>query len=176
MRQLKNLNVHKSINTKSLIFEENFGDKLDRITIYLFFTYFGIMPYLYADFSKDNQNIYYFISSLLSLFCLYVVYRKATEKNLNKIETFNSLEINREIINNYCKQKGYQKQRNSNNILIYIEENPYTLSNSYHTSRIFLLDNNDVYFTIIKDNFRLNIPVLISQIILKSDMKKIFKK
>jgi len=46
----------------------------------------------------------------------------------------------------------------------------------YKTSRIFLLHNQSIYLTMIRDTYRFNIPVLFSQILLKKDIEKIMRK
>ena len=79
-------------------------------------------------------------------------------------------------INEYCQKMGFEKYRNSKNITIYNSVNTLSLNSNYKISRIFLLDNKKVYLTMIKENYKMNIPVLFSQIILKKEIEKLIKK
>ncbi|UOK42188.1 MULTISPECIES: hypothetical protein [Flavobacterium] len=179
MRNLKKLDVEKSIELKKLVYVENWFDKLDRFVIYIFFSWGFVLPFLiyfdpHRDYSKTGFE--YYLIFILSLFCAYVVYRKATEKKLCEIISKYDAEENRKLINEYCEKMGYEKYRNSKNIIIYNTESSFNINPEYKISRIFLLDNKSVYLTMIKENYKLNIPVLFSQLILKKDIKKITKK
>ncbi len=176
MRQIQNLNIQKSINKQKLIYKESWLDIFDKIIIYLFFLWGGILPFLiffdpYRDFSKTGFE--YYLLFFWTIFCAYVIYRKATEKKLTKIRSNYTQEKNREFITEYFEQNNYERYKNASNILIYNEENDFSFNPNHQTSRIILLDNNDVYTTVIKDNFRLNIPVLYKHISLRKDLRKI---
>ena len=178
VRNLKNLNIDESIKRKKLIYTENWFDKLDKIVIYIFFSWGFVLPFLvyfnpHRDFTKTG--IEYYLLFLFSIFCGYVIFRKATEKKLTEIESQFDIEKNKEIINEYCQKMGFEKYRNSKNITIYNSVNTLSLNSNYKTSRIFLLDNKKVYLTMIKENYKMNIPVLFSQIILKKEIEKLIK-
>ncbi|OAH70933.1 hypothetical protein AXA65_12315 [Chryseobacterium sp. FP211-J200] len=115
---------------------------------------------------------YYFLF-LATIFCLYVIYRKATEKNLTMIKSKYLQDKNREIITKYFEKNNFERYRSASNILIYNEENDFSLNPNYQTSRIILLDKDFIYMAVIKENFRLNIPVLTKHIFLKRDLKKL---
>ncbi|WP_396196144.1 hypothetical protein [Flavobacterium sp.] len=179
MRSLNKLDIEKSIELKKLVYVESWFDKLDRFVIYIFFSWGFILPFLiyfdpYRDYSKTGFE--YYLIFILSIFCAYVVYRKATEKKLCEINSKYDAEENRKLINQYCEQMGYEKYRNSKNIIIYNTESSFNINPNYKISRIFLLNNKSVYITMIKENYKLNIPVLFSQLILKKDIEKITKK
>ena len=107
------------------------------------------------------------------IFCVFTIYRKATEKQLTKIISKYNSEENKLLINKYCERKGFEKHRNSGNIIIYNKLNYLAINPRFQTSRIFILDKNDIYLTMIKENQKLNIPVLFSQISLKRDIKRL---
>lgn len=179
VRSLNKLDIEKSIELKKLVYVESWFDKLDRFVIYIFFSWGFILPFLiyfdpYRDYSKTGFE--YYLIFILSIFCAYVVYRKATEKKLCEINSKYDAEENRKLINQYCEQMGYEKYRNSKNIIIYNTESSFNINPNYKISRIFLLNNKSVYITMIKENYKLNIPVLFSQLILKKDIEKITKK
>lgn len=176
MRSLKNLNIKKSIEQNKLIFSENWFDKFDTIIIYMFFSWGFLMPFFvyfnpYRDYSKTGIEFY--LLFIFSLFCAFTIYRKATEKRLAKIVSKYNLEENKLLINRYCKKRGFEKHRNSGNLLIYNSLNYLAINPRFQTSRIFILDKNDIYLTMIKENQKMNIPVLFSQISLKRDIKKL---
>ena len=68
---------------------------------------------------------------------------------------------------------GFEKYRNSKNIIIYNSVNPLSINSNYKTSRIFLIDKNKIYLTMLKENYKLNIPILFSQMFLKKDIEKL---
>lgn len=70
---------------------------------------------------------------------------------------------------------GFEKYRNAKNIIIYNSNKFYDLNSNYKKSRIFLFEGRKIYFTMIQDGWRLNVPVLFSQIILKNEIKKLVK-
>jgi hypothetical protein len=176
MRRLKNLNIRKSIEQNKLVYSENWLDKFDTVTIYMFFSSGFIMPFLvyfnpYRDYSKTGIEFY--LLFIFSLFCAFTIYRKATEKRLTKIVSKYNAEENKLLINQYCEKKGFEKQRNSGNIIIYNSLNYLAINPIFQTSRIFILYKNEIYLTMIKENQKMNIPVLFSQISLRRDIKKL---
>lgn len=176
MRSLKNLNITKSIEKNKLIYSEDWFEKFGTIVLYLFFCSGFIFPFLvyfdpYRDYSKTRTE--YYLLFIFSLFFGYSIYRKATEKYLTKIISKYDAEKNKTIITDYCERFGFEKYRNSKNIIIYNKPNFLTINPRFQTSRIFILDKNDIYLTMIKENQKLNIPVLFSQISLKRDIKKL---
>jgi len=176
MRSLKNLNVKKSIEQNKLVYSESWLDKFDKLTIYMFFSWGFINPFLiYFDPYRDKSKtgIGFYLLFIFSFYCLYVIYRKATEKRLTKIVSKYNKEENKLLINQYCEKKGFKKRRNSGNIIIYNNLNYLAISQRFQTSRIFILDKNDIYLTMIKENQKMNIPVLFSQISLKRDLKNL---
>lgn len=176
MRVLRNLNISKSIANGKLIIRENWFEKLDRIMVFFFHTIFFCMPFLvFFDPHKDSnqEGIEYYLLFTLSLFSLYVIYRKFSEFRLCKITSRNTLDENKELIKEFFLQKGYELNRNSKKLLVFNSDNGF--SSNYKTSRIFLFDGNDVYFTMIKSNFRMNLPVLFSHFFVQNEIKKLLK-
>lgn len=176
MRSLKNLNIKKSIESGKLVYSEDWLDKFGTIVLYLLFSWGFILPFLvyfnpYRDYSKTGIEFY--LLFIFSIFCVFTIYRKAIEKQLTKIISKYNSEENKLLINKYCERKGFEKHRNSGNIIIYNKLNYLAINPRFQTSRIFILDKNDIYLTMIKENQKLNIPVLFSQISLKRDIKKL---
>ena len=176
MRNLKDINVTESIRSKELIFTEDFSDYFDKIILYLFFGCGFILPffiYFNPHDSSDKNKFEYYLIFILSVFCGYTIYRKLREKKLTEIESKYDLKKNKELVNEYCKKMGYKNNRNSYNIIIYNSTSSFEFNTNYETSRIFLFDDKKIYVTMLKENRRLNVPVLFSQIILKCDIKKL---
>ena len=175
MRSLKNLNVKKSIEQNKLVYSESWLDKFGSYIIYLFCLSGFITPFLifydpYRDHSKTGFE--YYLVFILSIFFVYSFYRKATEKRLIKIVSKYDAKENNLLINEYCEKKGFEKYKNSNNVIIYNTEMALNFNPNYKISRIFLLKGNSIYFTIIREN-KLNTPVLFSQISLKRDIENL---
>ncbi|QDW19579.1 hypothetical protein [Flavobacterium sp. KBS0721] len=175
MRSLKNLNVKKSIEQNKLVYSESWLDKFGSYIFYLFCLSGFITPFLifydpYRDHSKTGFE--YYLVFILSIFFVYSFYRKATEKRLIKIVSKYDAKENNLLINEYCEKKGFEKYKNSNNVIIYNTEMALNFNPNYKISRIFLLKGNSIYFTIIREN-KLNTPVLFSQISLKRDIENL---
>lgn len=175
MRQLKNLKITKSIESKKLIFEESWFDKFDTFTNYFVFLALlcsSVACFKELDSSRDN-GLEYFILSLVFCFSLYMVYCKFTEKHLKEIEFKIHREDAKSRILQYGKKYNYRVSKISND-LIFLNEptNNFGLSNYEKTTIIFFKENS-ILFTLIKDNPRLNFPVLFSQHITRMDLKKL---
>ncbi|WPO80160.1 hypothetical protein [Flavobacterium sp. KACC 22761] len=176
MRSLKNLDIEKSIEKSKLVYTESWFEIIDTILLLMFFSFGFICPFLvYFDPHRDHSNTggEYYLLFFMSFFFAYAIYRKLTEKHLTKIISKYDLEKNRTIIIEYCKKFGFQKAVSSKKLVIYNKSDNLAINNLYQSSRIFILDKNDIYITMIKEGHKTNFPVLISQIILKWDIKKL---
>ena len=179
MRSLKNLNIRKSIEQNKLVYSEDWLEKFGTITLYLFFSWGFLIPFLvYFNPYRDNSKtgIEFYLLFIFSLYCAFTIYRKATEKCLTKIVSKYNTEENKLLINQYCEKKGFKKHKNSGSVIIYNSLNYLAINPRFQTSRIFILDKNDIYLTMIKENQKLNIPVLFSQISLKRDIENLCQK
>ena len=176
MRNLKNLNKRRSIEEEKLVFQENWFDKIDTIIFCLFFLWGAILPFLiYFDPYKSDNGSGYYIPFAFTIFSVFAICKKLREKNFHKIVTRNSEEKNAEIIRDYCLKDGYETRRNSNGLIIYNIPNSMSINSSHEISRIFIVKENKIYFTMIKENHKLNIPVLFSDYFVVKDLKKLTK-
>nr|WP_294785742.1 hypothetical protein [uncultured Flavobacterium sp.] len=177
MRSLKNLNIEKSIIKSKLVYTESWSDIFDTILIFILFSFLVICPFLvyfdpYRDYSQTETE--YYLLFFISLFSAYAIYRKATEKHLTKIISKYDAERNRAIINEYCNKSGCKRAVNSKELIIYNKyPDALALNSVYLSSRIFILEKNNIYMTIIKKGRKTNFPVLFSQLLLKADIKKL---
>lgn len=126
MRQLKKLDIHKSILHKKLIYEEGFFDTSDSIFFYLinFITIVGSILIWKVHFNPNDKFIIY-ITPFLIFYCLYSIYRKATEKKISILETPFDKERNKQILFEFGKKRRYDIYRDTKDCLILNEPNNY---------------------------------------------------
>lgn len=177
MRRITKIDIDESVLRHKLIFQEEWLDKFDRFVVYIFFSGLIIYPALTifeADFNNPNDK---FISltllPLCILFGLYVVYRKATEKLLFTLTTPFDRQKNKQILLDFAEKQQLEVYRKSNDCII-LNESLGDFNPSYKKSMVFILKDNEVLFTILKDQFKLNLPTLTSHLFLKQDLKKLF--
>lgn len=177
MRYISKIDIDKSVLRQKLIFEEDWLDKGDRFAVYVLFSALVVYPALTifeADFNNPNDT---FISLTVLPLCillgLYVIYRKATEKFLFNITTPFDRQKNRRTLLAYAEKHQLEIYRKSNDCLIFNKPTG-DLNASYKKSMVFILKDNQVLFTILKDQNKLNLPTLTSHLFLKHDLKKLF--
>lgn len=177
MRRITKIDIDESVSRHKLIFQEEWLDKFDRFVVYISFGGFIIYPALTifeADFSNPNDK---FISLTLLplsiLFGLYVVYRKATEKLLFVLKTPFDRQKNKQILLYYADNQQLEVYRKSNDCII-LNESIGDFNQSYKKSMVFILKGNQILFTILKDQYKLNLPTLTSHLFLKHDLEKLF--
>lgn len=180
MRNVKNLDIEKSIQNKKLIFEENWLDKLDTITNYLIFIAFIFFSILCLKEIKSSPNnlLEYFILIFVIIFSLYGLFCKLSEKHLKKIKFSIHKEDAKQRILEYAKKNNYRISKIANN-LIFLNQ-PNDSSNlgfgNYEKTTFIFIEDNYLLFTLMKEGFRLNPPVLFSQYIINLELKKILKR
>lgn len=180
MRTLKKLNITKSIQSKKLTFEESWSDKFDTFFNYFMFillTITSILALKEINPNSPNDTIGYFIFPLVIVFSLYAFYCKFSEKNLKEIKFDIHKEDAKQRILEHGKKYNYRISKISNN-LIFLNE-PTSESNlgfgNYEKTIIIFFKDNSILYTLIKEGWRINFPVLFSQHIVRSDFKKILK-
>lgn len=175
MRQISNINIDLSITKGKLTFDENWSDKFNRFAVYIFFStliYLPIVVYLKETVANPSDSrLLNSIGILSILFGLYIFFRNATEKNLIKIETNLSKKEIRLLLLSYAEKQQYEIYRKSDNCLIFNEANLY--NSSYKKTIIFLLQDNKIFLTVLRDNFKLNVPTFTTHLIIKRDISKL---
>lgn len=175
VRALKNLNITKSIELRKLVFKESWYDRFDTLTIY--FMCLAIISFAilcFAELKSFSENKFeYFILSCLIIFSLYTSYCKFTEKKLKRINFNIHKEEAKKRIMEYGKKYNYRISKVSSN-LIFLNEptNNFDLQENEQTTIVFFKDN-EVLYTVIKEESRINFPVLFSQHFTKIELKKI---
>ena len=178
VREIRKLNIEDSILKGKLIFKEGYLDKINRLTVYIFFSPLIILPVLMIlnqNFENANDAFLLYTIFPISIFTgLYIFYRNASEKSLIKIETKFSKEDTRKLLLDHAESKGYEIYRKSGDCII-LNEKSSDFNESYKRSSIIFIQDYEVSFSVIKDGFRLNLPVLFSHLMLKRDLAKLFK-
>lgn len=178
MRNLKNLDIEKSMQTKKLIFEENWLDKFDIFITYLVFsslTFYSFLIIKNINPDSPNDTVGYFINPLIIIFSSYAIFCKFSEKKLKEIKFKIHREEAKQRILEYGEQTNYRISKISNDLIFLNRSiNDYGPGNQERTICIFFKDN-EILYTLIKDAFRLNFPVLFSQHFVRADFKKILK-
>lgn len=179
MRNLKDINIEKSIEQKKLIYPQKWFEKLDSPGIYFIYCMCFSFPFLiYFDPYRDKTKtgIEFYLLFIVSLSSIYAIYRKATEKRLSEIVTQNDIAANKKLVKKYCEKLGYVQSKNSKgskNLYIFDATGFISMRPTNKTLRIFIFNNHSIYFTTIKDNVVWNPPVFITHIILKNDLEKL---
>ncbi len=172
MREIKRIEVSRSIILKKLIFKENWIDRIDRIFIYVVFgTLIILLTFmiLNADFNLLKQKLFLLTAFSFTIFLsLYIVYRTANEKILIELTTKFNEEKNRQILVMFASKNKLIINRDSKECII-------LNTRFFRTIVIFIIKNNIVLFTTLTDGFRINLPTLFFHLILKQRLKKEYK-
>ena len=146
MRNVKNLDIEKSIQNKKLVFEENWFDKLDTITNYLIFFAFIFFSILCLKEIKSSPNNFleYFILIFVIIFSLYVLFCKLSEKYLKRIKFSIHKEDAKQRILDYAKKNNYRISKIANNLIFLnqpTDSSNLGFGNYEKTTFIFIEDN-----------------------------------
>lgn len=179
MITLKNIQIEKSIATKRLQYSKNWTVYLDQI-LFAFALLFGfvVCPILIYKFELDLSNtnerfIRYIVLPILIIYAVYMTFRTFTQFRLKKIISNRTSELNRQLILDFAKKKGYEVRRKNNNCIILDQPK---MVEKYARTAVLLLQDEVVYYTFLQDNFRLNTPTCISHLFFARELKKWIKK
>lgn len=179
MRELKKINTDESILKRRLVFDEGWLDKFNRLTVYIVFSPLILLPvvmFFKEKFVSPNDTfILYYIFPISIAVGLYIFYRNATEKQLTKIDTNFDRQTIRKLLLDYADKNQFEIYRKSNDCLIF-NESFDSWTSAYKKTRIFFVQDNLVLFTVIRDNFRLNMPILFTHLFIKKDLRKMLRK
>lgn len=179
MRTLRNLDITKSIESKKLIFEEDWSDKFDNFTNYLIFIAIitcSLLCLKEINPLSSNDRVGYYLFPLITVFCLYGFYCKFSEKHLKEIKFYIHREEAKQKILEYGKKYNYRISKISDN-LVFLNEpiDDYSFRNQEKTILVFF-KNDTILYTVIKEGVRLNPPVLFSQHFTNRDLREILQK
>lgn len=178
MRSLKNVNIKKSIETKRLVFDESWYDKSDtyfQYFVYLILILFPIPAIKLINPTTQNSNFEYAIFFIPIIIGLYSLYCKLTEKNLKEIKFTIDKEEAKTRVLAYGKKEDHRISKIAHN-LIYLNELTGEVSHIVNERTIIIFfTESSILYTLIKEGRRMNSPVLISQHIVRRELKKLLK-
>jgi hypothetical protein len=173
MRTLRKLNPEESISKRRLIFDEDWLDKFNRLTVYIVFFPFIFLPIVMLLNEKfvgpNDEFILHWVLPASFILGVYTWYRNATEKRLIKVDAQFDSQTIRKLLLEYAKKNQYEIYRKSNGYIILNDTYSYW-SSKYKKTGIFFSQDNLLLFTVIRDGFRLNLPTLFTHLFLKRDL------
>lgn len=159
MKRIYELNFTKSINKKRLIYKESYYDKFDTFThlfIAIVMCYSVYRMFVNQGNLNENERFFIYLYFIASLAVCFITFKKLTEKRLKTFETRNSEEENKQLLIKLSKDKGWAEFRNTSNILIFYDD----AGDWTKYTKIFLLKNNRIYYTVLTERFKLDYPTL----------------
>ncbi len=176
-RDYSYIDVKKSILTGSLYFKDSFLNSANVLIIILFFSFLvGVFVFSIYEDMKDQRNSIDYTNLILKIIAVvifsYVVFRKLTEKKIFKIKTNLPKEKARQIIDEYFTRLKYKSRNSSKDIASYSDDSTFVGIYNYF---IIPLDN-EVLFTVIKDQDRLPLPAIITLWTTRGDLKRLLSR
>jgi hypothetical protein len=175
-RDYSYIDTKKSILTRSLCFKDsvlniiNAGIVVVGFSIFASFFIFSINRDIDSNVIDDYT---YFIFKIIgAIICIYIVYRKLTEKKLFSIKTNLSKDQARQIIDNYFERLKYRSWNSTVDMASYSDNSTFLGVYNYF---ILPLDN-EILFTVIKDQERLPLPAIITLWTTRSDLKRVLSR
>jgi len=180
MRRISNINIGESIRRGRLIYQESFFDKWSYFFVILYFSMlFAITLYMnYFLFTIDNLDLFFNFIFLptLSFLGIYIAFRKATEKRLIRISYYLEKEAAQQLVTKYLKSKKYHLVAKTADCMIFSKPTDFMeiISFTQYKTLVVLFDKEVIHFVLLTKGHRLNLPVLISHLIIRRDLKKLF--
>jgi hypothetical protein len=183
MANLSYINIEKSIALGRLITKQDKLDKIDQVIGRIFFAALCIvvvgfiaLVYFRQDISSTNDKVVTFaFFPIVVLAALYSLYRKLFETNLIKIETTLPRPENGELLLAFLMKHGYEIVGQSKAVIVTHLEESLSINKNRIKVTTFLLTDEAIYFNMIKEQPKINLPVFFSHLFLKADLRKYFK-
>jgi len=179
MRELRKINIEDSVSKKWLTFDEGCLGKLNRLAVLVLFGQFIFLPVLMIlnekFISSNDEFILHWVLPISILIGLYGIFRSLTEKQLIKINTSQDRQTIKKAILEYAEKNQLEIYRKSNDCIILNSLSYMYINTSHRKTRIFFFNDGLLLFTVIRDNFKVSIPVFFTHLFLKHDLKKFLK-
>ena len=180
MRELQKINIVTSVSKKWLTFDEGWSDKFNRLTVLILFGQFIFLPImLIANEKFTSPNDYFILHWVLPtsiLIGLYGIFRGLTEKRLIKITTSQDRQTIKKTILEYAEKNQLEVYRKSNDCIILNSPSYMDINTSYKKTRIFFFNDSLLLFTVIRDNFKVDLPIFFTHFFVKRDLTKMLTK
>lgn len=174
MQRIKNIDIQESIKNEELIFEMNLGQKLDRLfSILVFICGIYLSVSIFLNENEPIETFFKFVIIIAVLLLCYCIYRKFIEFNLSSITTNLNKKDNTNLLLEYLKSKNHDELIKSKEIIV-LSKNGYFLTQNIET--FFIVSDNKIFFTILKEGYRLDLPCLFSHIKLRKELNIYFNK
>jgi len=176
-RDYSYIDTKKSILTGSLYFKDSFLNILNVLIVILFFSFLaGIFAFSIYRELQDKANSVDITNLILKIIAVvifsYVAFRKLTEKKLFKIKTNLPKDKSRQLIDAHFTRLKYRSWNSSKDMASYSDDSTFIGIYNYF---IIPLDN-EVLFTVIKDQNRLPLPAIITLWTTRGDIKRLLSR
>lgn len=176
MRSIRNIQINKSIEKGELVYDESGWDKFDTYTNYvasIALILLALAGLYRLDQQKGNDLAFTILFVVVALLLgSYHFYRQWAEKKLIKIDSkFRAEEIKGKLLD-YALKEGYEIDTQESYCLI-LNELTYLFNDLYKQSSIILIQDNAIYFTIIRNALKFKPTIYTSHLFLKRDLRKL---
>ncbi|WP_165022167.1 hypothetical protein [Dysgonomonas sp. ZJ279] len=176
MRDLDRLEIYESMKNRKLTFSKKRSKKEKYSNLWLF-SFLILMIILVFP---QTENLYpnaekamKVLSVCVIILSIYMIYRLLIEENLWKIRTKYKKEDCMDILLKYADSKSFTSCTHAYNHVIV--NRPRRFHPGCETTMIFLIEDNAVYYTVIQDGVKGDLPVAFFHWMMKRDMKKLFE-
>lgn len=180
MRELRKINIDASVSKKWLTFDEGWTDKFNRLTVLILFGQFIFIPVMLITHEKftnpNDEFILHWILPTSTLIGVYGIFRGLTDKRLIEINTSHDRQTIKKIILEYAEKNQLEIYRKSNDLIILNSPSYIDINTSHKKTRIFFFNDGLLLFTVIRDNFKVDLPVFFTHFFIKHDLTKLLTK
>ena len=134
---------------------------------------------IFRDLHIDGELTafgYYVCAPVLFVFGTYGIYRILLETKLTCINSNMNIHDAHETLMAFLKKGGYDTFLNKRNLVVVTEESTMSFNNTWIKVFTFIIENDKIYFNVVKRYPKGNPPVFFTQLILAYDLERLFSK
>jgi hypothetical protein len=180
VRELQKINIDASISKKWLTCDEGWSDKFNRLAVLILFGQFIFLPVMLITHEKftgpNDKIILHWVLPTSILIGLYGIFRGVTEKRLIKISTSLDRQTIKKTILDFAEKNHFEVYRKSNDCIILNSPSNMSINTSHKKTRIFFCNDGLLLFAVIRDNFKVNLPIFFTHYFVKHSLTKLLKK
>lgn len=169
------VNITESITKGWLIKKKSWFDKIETpfcVFVLLWFPFATILLLFSNEVKNQNDKVFGIISIVFSIISLFGCYRKIVENKLISIDSKFSVGESKERLINFLEKEGLEVKRKSGSLVIAYEIGTLSFNETHIKVYTFIIHSNKIYFTIVRENFRINFPVFFYHYFLKQKLSK----